>query len=539
MAKSNPTPKLAMYDKVGGVFLLVKDVAKNCLSPLSAEKKDIAFPTIDADDFDAVSKRVYPATTQELDGAKTKQKLKKIRRKADRSQKVAAIAAFCNSPCSLRDPREGFRILLLAMLARVLTLIPETVLSKIPEINCGQIDEVPSYIKVILSAVNGPEIYRGTKCVMMRPSYIYGRRNKPGVGAYSTSLYDYLGGETKALGKKKRFWLPLNNRAVCFSPSVPSGIESLVCKHSPFIIPIYCRNTNSKNAFSIKVDGMGLYEGQEGCLNDLVDSVELLQAVFDKFFSKLLDKPRKTEKLFEGMKEFYSSVYIDRGTVGKPTVEAKVYAAGLCVFREFLRYAVKHEWIGLAEQDDILATAASVLSTSTSAVEKNSGDRQAVGGWDEISTFWAFLAKYLGEHKTDILYAVGKKAVQGTRNTVAIVRTLQGESRSWLILPRKKVENSYKEFCLQKGITVDWSGPDLSRAINRIINRSKKNSGDSGWMYNFYAKDSVPEGEKGAKVTCLGIPVDELPKDIQDILRTEDNVSCSETDLAVEGGDCL
>lgn len=508
--------KVALYSKAG-VHLLVKDSAvKRTLVPLKQEQKEKLYPRIDTFSPREISKALDlycgagPVTgLVKYNNKKTRKAIRKIRKSADAPEKENAIVTLCSAPQMLEDQQSGYIVLSMALLAHVIHLLPAGTIPEIPAIYCGDLVDVPLFLHTLLSAVNGPDVVRGSSYFLKRPSCLAAQNTSPTSPYHSLTLLDYLGGTLKLSGKRYKFWLPLWATAVCIAPGLPPAVQEAILTASPSVVPFYCNKANGKGKWVISIPGNNLYAADRNSLQDLEKKVPLIHAIVDSFLRNATKDRKGFLRSFPDVDTQYSHVHFNRRTVGAPNVEARILAAAFFTLEAFLNYTVERGWLSYEKCSSLLSDAQASLFP-----DNNPSDTEPVTGqWDSEKAFWPFLTEYLST-KADKIYVQGERCPS---DAIATVRQLKNDG-VYLILPRFEIVNAYQKYCASHGLSMDWTDVGLSRAIPQWLPRLKREKDNASWQYNFYRKDDIPQGQKSAKLACLGFPIDELPESVKKAL---------------------
>lgn len=514
MSKKNYT-----FDTVvrcGGHTFLLAAQNNQTLSPLSQQAKDLHYPGIDllsgyqiADEYDLL----YQRDIIKLKADKTAHGRKKCLDRSSLRERQSAIRTLCTLPSYAADPHCGYSSLMIALLGRVLPFVPQSIIAGTPSVFCGSLLQVPPFLQLLLLTVNGPERIHGGHFSLCRPSCLEAQRPFPRSAAISHTPHDYIGGTLRIYGDDCRFWIPLWSRAICIAPGLPADVQKSVLDASFSVIPFYCNSSKGTSVWDIRFPETSLLVEDESALDSMENCMLLASAILDKFFRKCADTSENVHSFFEDMDKVIPSIHISKSIVGTLSAESRVLAAGLCVYRAFLSYVRNKGWISSSEYHEFLAAAQDALFPMEETI--SAPESTVVGDWDSLSVFWPFLEAFLQEHKEHI--SIGAPC---SISTVAAVHTLRNERDPLLIIPRDLVESAYHTYCANHGLFNDWTGADLSIAsINWKIDVKKfDRDRDPAWSYHFYRPDG-PAGKK-EKIICLGIPIKNLPTEIQKILPT-------------------
>ena len=111
---------------------------------------------------------VLPLTTPDL-----KQEKKRIFKAASPADKREACTILCTCPELLENPTPGYLCLLLSLFARFISYLPAPIVCISITVNCGDIDVAPEFLRVVLSAINGPVRLSGSNFSLLRPSSLF------------------------------------------------------------------------------------------------------------------------------------------------------------------------------------------------------------------------------------------------------------------------------------------------------------------------------------------------------------------------------
>jgi len=513
MSKKNYTFDTVVRSE-GHTFLLA---ARNnqSLSPLSQQAKDQHYPGIDTrSDRELIE--TYNSNIVHLDATKTAKERKDYFKGFSLRERRHAIHALCSLPSYTADPHYGYACLMIALLARILHYVPQSIISGTPAVFCGSLLQVPSFLQMILLTVNGPEQLHGKHFTLCRPSCLEAQRPFPHSAALSHTPHDYIGGTLRIFGEDYRFWLPLWGRAVCIAPGLPADVQKTVLDASFSVIPFYCNNTKGSSTWDIRFPEGSLLVEDASVLDSFEDTMLLTAAILDKFFQKCANKSKHIYSFLDDIDTVIPSIHLGKSITGTLSAESRVFAAGLCVYRAFLAYVRDKGWISPSEYNEFLTTAQDAIFPQEETLPTPKS--LIIGKWDSLSAFWPFFEQFLQEYKEFISVHTPCSA-----NTVAAVHTLRGERDPLLIIPRYLVESAYHTYCDDHGLFNDWSGSELTNCVLGWEIGAKRGSGNekkyNAWSHNYYHPDSIPDGQK-EKIICLGLPIKNLPAEIQNILPT-------------------
>lgn len=512
-------PKCALYTK-SSIYILSKDASSRMLAPIKAEKKDSLYPFIDtlpkgkaADTLGLVKGVDF----LKLDDKRTKKDAQSLLSKTAQQHKAHACQTLCSIPSLIGDQRTGYAVLLLALLARLYSYIPGSIIPERPIVQCGDLLSVPPLLRMILTAINGPEWVAGSYYLLRRPSTLEGKRTVPGGSTISTSLYEYVGGTINFTDKERRFWLPLWNRAVAVAPGIPQKVQAEIINASPSVIPFYCIRTKPLTKWTVSLPGENLSDADSRDLDTQDKIFPLMSAIVDEFINHTTKHPKAFHESFSNMEEFLPPVHLGVSTV-QATVEARIFAASLCVYWHFLTFLHGSQLLSDAQCEDFMLAARNAVLPAKSPATQITQDSTSLltGSWDTPEIFWTFLADYLKGAASHIDFS----GTPCKKDIVAAVHTLRTSPDQLLILPRPLIEGAYHTFCETNGLSNSWSGVDLVHAILNWSIGLKQELDNSGWQHQFYLKDNIPDGLKRAKISCLAFPLKRLPDSIQSLLQS-------------------
>lgn len=507
MSKKNYT-----FDTVvrcGGHTFLLAAQNNQTFSPLSQQAKDLHYPGIDLlPDYKIFEE--YDCDIIKLKATETANRRKKCLDRSSRRERQDAIRTLCTLPSHVADPHYGYSCLMIALLGRILPFVPQSIIARSPSVFCGSLLQVPIFLQLLLSTVNGPEWLHGESFTLCRPSCLDAQRPFPRSAAVSHTPHDYTGGTLHIHGEAYRFWIPLWNRAICISPSLPPDIQKSILDASFSVIPFYCNSSKGTSVWDICIPATSLLVEDASVLDSMENYRGVANAILDKFFRKYANTPERVHLFFDDIDALLPSIHLGKLITGTLSAESRILAAGLCVYRAFLTYMRDKGWIHTSEYTAFLSAAQDALFPQEETVPTSTS--VVVGDWNSPSAFWPFLSQFLREHSDHIAADTPCSA-----DTVAAIHTLRGEKDALLILPRFHVESAYHEYCAANGLFSNWSGADLTNCVLEWNIGAKEDKKDGGWPYHFYRPGNIPVGQK-RRVICLGIPVKNLPSEIQEIL---------------------
>jgi len=440
------------------------------------------------------------------------QQKKGTKRKAKNTSKKKfrhACRTLFDAPNMLPDPKPGWMVLLLSLLASVLDLfLPD--LPSAPTVRLRDSISIPEPLESLLRAVHGPSSIKGKKTRVKRPACIRAFVPKKSL-APSLDLEDYIGGYTKVHSFKRHFWFPLRCTAFALAASVPQPVQATIIDRSPLTIPIVCSPT-------LKLKDRPLELQLDGPSFDTVDGERLKQLrkrrgrtylVVNCFAHWLRHSKKQRKKVREDISKFYPRAQNGGMTTTTAPDDVKALALALAIFKRFLRYASKQDWLTHEEAQAILTSAWTCLLPA-SAPAVSSGANAAAGSWNDPGIFWSFLEHYLQANQQRISLTPPPCAP----DVVAVTHTFS--KTKFLILPRSQFTHAYFTELQARGIAVPSDdekkgGVAVQRMLLNWGVQVKKEGEEHTWRYTFYDKQT-PKNDR--KLPCLAFPISQLPDSI-------------------------
>lgn len=501
----------------GNIFPLVKDeLAKSVLRPMSDDEKDEFYPQLDNRSLkQAINDLglceyldVLPLTTPDL-----KQEKKRIFKAASPADKREACTILCTCPELLENPTPGYLCLLLSLFARFISYLPAPIVCISITVNCGDIDVAPEFLRVVLSAINGPIRLSGPGFSLLRPSSLFAYRI-PGRHSFSVAPTDYIGGWLKSQGEKFLFWLPLWDRAVCVAPGMPPKAAQLILDSSPSVIPFCCNGMRLQRDLAVNLPGKALYGANTDGLTDLDWNAPLISILVEKFVKQTRKQVIRGDVL-DSLDDFLPPVHLGRAVDGAYSAQDRVVAVSLCLYRHFLSYLRDHSWLSDFQCAEFLQKAQNaVLPPSVREDLSHCSDSVSIGNWNDPENFWKFLVEFIADNPESISRGTPPYAA----DVKGAIHTLRSSAEPLFILPRFIIESAYRAYCASHGLGHAWSILDLTREISTWPVGLKQERDNSGWQYNFYREDSIPPACRSGKISCFGFPIRKLPRSIQSLL---------------------
>lgn len=506
----------------GKIFPLVKDeLAKSVMRPMSDEEKDEFYPQLDGQPLKQSINDlglckyldVLPLTTPDL-----KQEKKRIFDAASPADKREACTILCTCPEFLENPTPGYLCFLLGLFARFISYLPTSIVCISITVNCGDIDVAPEFLRVVLSAINGPVRLSGPGFSLLRPSSLFAYRI-PGRHSFSVAPTDYIGGHLKIQGEKFLFWLPLWDRAVCVAPGMPPKAAQLILDSSPTVMPFCCNGIRLQRDLAINLPGSSLYGANSDGLTDLDWNAPLISILVEKFVKQTRKQVIRGDVL-DSLDDFLPPVHVGRAVDGAYSAQDRVVAVSLCLYRHFLSYLRDHGWLSDFQCAEFLQKAQNaVLPPPVREDLFRYSDSVSIGNWNDPENFWRFLVEFITTNPESI----SRESPPYTAEVKGAVHTLRNSTEPLFILPRFIIESAYRGFCTGHGLGHDWSILDLTREIATWPVGLKQERDNSGWQYTFFREDSFPPACRSGKISCFGFPIRKLPSGIQSLLSECDS----------------
>ena len=504
--KKTLKPRLAILADHTTILFIKRPKMRHHYLPLTAGQQAQSLSSDQQVNEDAL----WGMKTADLDRPWQK-KLKRALKRTPRRKLARACRTLCGAPNMLPDPKPGWLILLLSLLAAVLDLFHQD-LPGVPIVQLKGSLTIPDPLEALLRAVHGPDAVKGKGFRIKRPACI--RADIP-LGASTPSLApeDYVGGRAKVNGLKRRFWLPLRCVAFAIAANVPQAVQTTIVERSPLTIPIFCSPVPKlkDRPLVLPIDGAAFLSVDPDMLTALKSEQKATFLVVYSYVSWLRRKKKRQKACRKDTMNFYPRTRNGRFVTTNASDEAKVIALALAIFKQFLRFASKRKWIAAEEARSFLQEAwAQVLPES--APRSLADGEPVAGAWDNPGTFWSFLARYLQEHQRSI----SLDGAPCERSIIAVAHHLFDET--YLIFPREQLAQAYAEYLRAQGIpqleATNWETA-LQRTIQDWGIQVKTEKKDITWRFVFYKKGGSADK---CKVPCLAFPLAQLPETIMNNL---------------------
>lgn len=504
--KKTLKPRLAIQFDCRNYLLNKRPHMKSHYVPLSSDQQARYLSS----DQQVNEAALWGMKTADLDHPWQK-KLKRALKRTPKRKLARACRTLCGAPNMLPDPKPGWLILLLSLLAAVLDLFHQD-LPGVPIVQLKGSLTIPDPLEALLRAIRGPNKVKGKGFKLKRPACI--RADIP-LGASTPSLdpEDYIGGHAKVEGLKRHFWLPLRCTAFAIAANVPLSLQAAIVERSPLTIPVFCAPVPKlKNRpLVLPIDSTAFQSVDPDMLASLKKDRKNTFLAIHSFISWLWRKKRHWKACLKDVERFYPRTRNGRFVTTNASDEAKVIALALAIFKQFLRFASKKKWITDEDAQSFLHDAwTQVLPESA---PKGLADGEPVAGaWDNPGTFWSFLARYLQEHQRSI----SLDGAPCERSIIAVAHHLFDDT--YLIFPREQLAQAYAEYLRAQGIpqleATNWETA-LQRTIQDWGIQVKTEKKDITWRFVFYKKGGSADK---CKVPCLAFPLAQLPETIMNNL---------------------
>jgi len=501
--KKTLKPRLAILADHTTILFIKRPKMRHHYLPLTAGQQAQSLSSDQQVNEDAL----WGMKTADLDRPWQK-KLKRALKRTPRRKLARACRTLCGAPNMLPDPKPGWLILLLSLLAAVLDLFHQD-LPGVPIVQLKGSLTIPDPLEALLRAVHGPDAVKGKGFRIKRPACI--RADIP-LGASTPSLdpEDYIGGSAKVNGLKRRFWLPLRCVAFSVAANVPQAIQTTIVERSPLTIPIFCSPVPKlkDRPLVLPIDGAAFLSVDPDMLTALKSEQKATFLVVYSYVSWLRRKKKRQKACRKDTMNFYPRTRNGRFVTTNASDEAKVIALALAIFKQFLRFASKKKWITDEDAQSFLHDAWTQVLPESAPKGLVDGE-PATGAWDDPATFWAFLARYLQEHQQHI-------SMEGTPCAPDVIAAIhQLPDGQYLIIPRSQFTLAYVNDLQSKGITSLGDEKKREVALQRTILdwgiHVKQESNDISWRHTFYDKQAT---KAKCKLPCLAFPLNQLPSEI-------------------------
>jgi len=490
----------------GTEYILIKTGKSDVLDAATPSQVAKHYPC-DESCFDALSDQL-DCSEVELVNDKSEKRIQKHLTKAKSEACTKAFQVFSRIGDLLESPDAAWKVVLLAILARVLDLalpyLPGT-----PAVYLNKIACVPRSLAVLLNLVNGVWLHEGKDWKLNRPDVL-----TPiipvGSSAPSTHPATYAGGTLRLDWKDRDFWLPLSKLAVAVHPNLPTEVSTRLLLDQPLSIPIFCgSHFKSKTHTAISMDGSAFSTVDPHVLEAINEHINLIHAELEDFLLWLRAKPRRWVACLDARQALIPVIRHGRFEQQLSTSDVLIWTTALAVFQSFLAFATdKRGWINHEDANSLFSEVQHLILPESLPPQPQAFSSAATDQDLKLTAdfFWSFLVNYLDEHKDQVAF-IGKPS---NPDTIAAIRSF--DCAIWLVLPRKTT------FCalLSKhpSLIVDTSVKGWDTQLQKKLDIPFKTEGDDpSWRYTFYSKNNAPEGEK-CKLPCLGIQIEQIPDEV-------------------------
>ena len=448
-----------------------------------------------------------------------------------------ACQALCKCGRLLKDNAAAWKLLLLAMLARVLDCFqaePEstgkssnallvtaqdyvqlyqmrsakrqrTKLPDPPVVILEDVQTVPPTAELLLRVVNGEPKRNAKRWQLKRPNVLSPIR-PIGVPVPSEDPYRYMGGKLEINSEEKTVWLPLRNMAVAIEPNCPTKIKDLVADTWPDCIPVLCgKSMAAKSRTLISLNGEAFWEYDPQVGSELEDYARTICAELCLFMEEFRSWSGYWSNCMQQLEQYIPRRKQGRYVCENRSSEVLIWAHALALFRAFLDYACNEkEWLSENEAETTFQEVWRLVLPES--VPDKSDENTVITG-PTAESFWIFLCSYLKENR-DHMAGI---SMPRTEDTVGVLHDLNGEC--YLILPRMK---TFEAYCKKiPGIYkngIRWDAK-IQKMLFHLGVPFKKEKRDTTWRFDFYKGSHIPEEDKD-DLPCLGLPVNGLPENV-------------------------
>lgn len=384
-----------------------------------------------------------------------------------------------------------------------------------------------SYVDMLLSLFHGPQQWKGGNYKLKRPTLLKAKQSAL-FTAPSQDAGEYIGGHYDDYGKKRTFWLPYFNQAVAFDPSLPGSVAQSILSVSPFALFITdtrCKAPDGRPV--LKIDASNLDSVDLEKLHDLQETLKHLRLMLAYYFSTFFEHPKRhCLELIERVQGFRPIERRGAFTKAKTTPQTDAICYALALFSMMLEfYAASDEqaaYPSVEETEDILLHYWR-LALPDSAPKEDAPTDGSMNYYDP-PVFYQALKAYLTTYKDQILWN-GK----GNAATMALVKPLEKreDSPKYLIIPCEKFLEFYQSrlpdhTCCNADLSDDAAVQrklmDAGIPLKAEKAQSDKEKSKPVWRHKFY-ENGTDSDTGSSTIKCLGLLMDDLPDEIQSILK--------------------
>ena len=433
-----------------------------------------------------------------------------------------AVHALLHFPEIFPTKEAPTHLLLLVLLAQVADLALPA-LPALPLIQLGSmVAAAPESIRLLLLAIQGPELWGGKGWELERPWTLNAKVPKM-ASVPSLNMFAYVGGHS-SVGQAERIWLPYQNLAFAVSPGTPETVWSTLLHHSPLSIPILCgQSGHSRNRTVFNFNGAELTYADTAMLEDFQDLLGPVFWAVTKFFRWFREKESRVRKWINSANAYLPVA--QNGRFSQPSQDTceRTLSLALALFERFLRFSVRAEWISEEDRESILQHFWSLTFPGSQPADESLTVPDA---WKSPDCFWRFLAEYLEQ-----VQVAAPDEKRSAETGAAVVRI---NNEYFLVVPN--ANTAYADWLSKNGMPGPaQSGKWEIKVFHALLDAGipmKTEKMRNQWRYAF----------SGAKEYCCGIALAHLHEPVLTVLHGKLGVTLDRwipdlsSDGSLEGG---
>lgn len=443
-----------------------------------------------------------------------------------RRYQTTSVNAFCCFPDLCENRSYAATLLVLVLLCQVSPfLIGDVPTMPIILLPAASKAVVP-LLHTLITAIQGPEVWKGENWKLKRPWYIKPRPSLMET-EYSPYIVDYIGGHYKKWDEtKRRFWFPYIGSTVILEPSLPVKIQKIMMEQSvTSLIIVFGQPPKGTTRWTLPLL-------QEAFLSYDKEKTEVFQALSQDIHQEVISflmwfcSSKKNRNQWLTDLERFRPV-TQRGRFSQPLVDEQtdLLCAALSLFKQLLFFST--EVIGLLSPEMaheilmeywqlVLPQSAPVPVEMVGLEEMEPESVSSIQTYDSPTVFFRFLTEYyLPTYQKQLC-----TFQRGTPGTMGLIWELHEDLS--LILPRRETLESYSHWLLQQGLnSFSLSKKNEAADIQRTLQdagiplRGEKND-PTTWRFQFYEKnamEALPNGK--LKIPCLSLSLSNLPEEVR------------------------
>lgn len=435
----------------------------------------------------------------------TREKVPKRQSKKWDDWSKEAVHALLHFPEIFPSEAAPTHLLLLVLLAQVADLALPA-LPALPLVQLGSmVAAVPESIRLLLLAMQGPELWGGKSWELKRP-WILNAEVPKMASVPSLNMFAYVGGHFGE-GQAEKIWLPYQNLAFAVSPGTPEQVWSRLLHHSPLSIPILCgQSGHFRNRTVFNFNGTELTYADTAMLENFQDLLGPVFWAITQFFCWFRKKESRVRKWIKS-----AGVYLpvaQNGRFSQPSQDPceRTLALALALFERFLRFSVRKERISEDDRASILQHFWSLTFPGSQPADESLA---APDSWKTPDCFWRFLEEYLEQ-----VQVASPDEKRSTETGAAVVRI---KDEYFLVVPN--ANTAYADWLSKNDIpgpaqSGKWEIKVFHALLDAGIPMKTEKTRDQ-WRYAF----------SGAKEYCCGIALAHLHEPVLTVLRGKFDVA--------------